>query len=180
MFFIHVKMLQALASFILSSTVSAVILCRSPWINTEPEYLLSKEQVYPEFDILLKIVCVYLIFDRAATWDYWIHHNINVMGILWCYIVNNYCSFMNNILMFEMSTPFLNLYFMTKNPVWAPFIIVTYAYYRIYNCIVHFYYIGHVDNVITCVHTVNTALNFYWFTKILIKYKNFKRVQSVQ
>ena len=146
----------------ISSAVTAVILKNNgPYINYSNNY--------DDYKIIYKILLVYFAWDSPKTWDHYIHHQVNFVGIFWCMLCNRYYDLLGRMIMYEMTTPWLGLYMITKNKLFIPVILITYSYYRIYNSIEAFYYINSVDMILACVHIVNTILNFYWFSKIIRK-----------
>ena len=146
----------------LSSVISIIILK-----NNGP--LIHAPFDYQNYRLVYSLMAFYLSWDNPKTWDYVIHHNINILGICWCMWFDKYYKFMGRILMYEMTTPWLGMYMMTKNIYMTPMILLTYSYYRIYNNIELFIYWKEVDIVVCIVHLVNTFLNFYWYSKILRK-----------
>ena len=152
-----------------TSVVSAILWRRNMWINMDPEYLFSETEPYKEYFVIFGVLCLYFIFDKPESFEYALHHNANLVGIVWMNYNNKCYGMLNNMLMFEFSTPVLCLYLITKRVIFVPLMIVLFVYYRIYNCIVHLRYLGQVDIVITGVHLINTGLNLYWFSKICRK-----------
>lgn len=146
----------------ISSVLSTLILKNNgPFIQTPFDY--------PNYRFAYKFMMFYLTWDKATTWDYVVHHNINFIGIFWSLLFDKNYEYMGRLLMYEMSTPWLSMYMITKNKWFVPIILGTFTYYRIYNNLDLFRYYSEVDLVIKTVHIVNTLLNFYWYSKILRK-----------
>ena len=157
-------------SFIYSSIIALIVLkTNGLYLNLEEDYLFSVKQPYPIYDMIFKFLFLYFILDKPKTLDYAFHHSVNAAGIYWIFINNKYFGFLNNMLMFELSSPWLCLYMLTKKTILVVPIVVTYSYYRIYNTLYTFKYIYNADIVIALIHLSNTILNIYWFSKIIKK-----------
>ena len=147
----------------ISSAISTIIIyTNGPFINGVVEY--------ENYKYIYNFLLIYFVLDNPVSWDYHVHHISNAMGITWClWRGGMYYNFLGRILMYELSTPWLGLYMMTKNKWFVPIIVLTYFYYRIYNNLELFRYYKEVDSFILTVHITNTLLNFYWFSKIIRK-----------
>ena len=149
-------------SLCISSVMSALILKNNG-------LLIKYPFDYPNYRFAYKFMAFYLSWDKPTGWDYTVHHNINFVGIFWCLLNDKYYEYMGRIFMYEMTTPWLSMYMITKNNWFVPMIVGTYTYYRIYNSLELFRYYNESDSVLKIVLVVNTALNSYWYSKILRK-----------
>jgi len=157
-------------SLVFSSSISLLILkTTGPWINMDREYLFTQVEQFSVYDYICKILTLYLCFDNPTALDYKIHHFVNLWGIVWCYYQNKYFGFVKTLMFYEMTTPWLSLYMITKNKYTVPMILFTYMYYRVYVSLAIVRYIFEIDMVLKIVGLTNTALNMYWFSKILRK-----------
>lgn len=171
-FVVHSGSMDNYISLGITGVVSGIIIRRSPWINLDHDYLHSEVEPYNEYFFIFMILSMYFTFDQPKTYDLIIHHNVNLLGIVWSLHKNINYGLLNNMLMFEMTTPVLCMYFITKSAIFVPLLIVMFAYYRVYNCLMHIRYLADVDMVIRVVHVCNTGLNIFWFYKILRKCYN--------
>lgn len=163
-----------MSSWVFSLTISTIISLtllktNGPWINTDREYVFTEVEQFSPCDYICKFLVLYLACDKPITFDYTVHHFVNLWGIVWVYYQNNYFGFVKNILFYEMSTPWLSMYMITKNKWFVPYIVLTFFYYRIYTTLVLFKYFLEVDAVLKIVNVSNMLLNLYWFSKICRK-----------
>lgn len=154
-----------------STFVSSCILwVNGPWFNLDPVFLFSSIERYSPIHIPIIAILLYLFNDPYVQGiDYHIHHSVNAIGITWIYWRNMYHGFLQHIIMYEFTTPWLALYILTKNKWLCIPIVATYTYYRMYLSLLLLQYIPYTDPVIAGVHLVNLGLNTYWYTKILRK-----------
>lgn len=153
-----------------STFVSSCILwVNGPWINLDPVFLMSSVDRYSPIHIPVIAILLYLFNHTPDSLDYRIHHTVNALGITWVYWINKYHGFLQNILMYEFTTPWLALYVLTKNRWMCIPIVATYSYYRMYLSLLLLQYIQYIDPVIATIHLTNLCLNTYWYSKILRK-----------
>ena len=160
-----------LTSLGISTAVSvAIVKNNGLFLKFDPEYLNTSVQPYRDYDFILHGLLFWFSFEHPETWDYSLHHFTNGLGIWWTYYNKKNFGYINNVLMYEMSTPWLSMYMLTKNPLFAVALVLTYTYYRIFNSYyMLFAFFRSVDWITGMCHVCNTLLNTYWYSKILRK-----------
>lgn len=159
-------MIDWICSLIISSSICINLLENGVYIVTPEPYSVNFTRIY-------KCLCFYFTHDLLFTsqsLDYKLHHFSNLIGICWVFYTGKNYQIMSKYLMFEMSTPFLSLYKITKRKIFVPFLLASFTYYRVYNCLTMCYWnYQTTDSVLKLVHLCNTSLNLYWYYKIVRK-----------
>ena len=155
----------------LSTFVSSCLLwIRGPWLVRDPVNLFSGIDRQSAIHVPIIAVMLYLFNDPYVKGlDYQIHHAVNAFGITWCYWRERYHGFLENIMLYEFSTPWLALYMITKCKWFTVPLVITYMYYRLYNTWLMLVWVPYADPVAGTLLVANMGVNLYWFTKILRK-----------
>ena len=159
---------------------------------------------YTTFDFckpLISLLRLYFILDMYDCEYIFRFHHLVVLSEM-TLILNSMCNEQVRVLSLwsntEISTVFLNMYFITKNDIYKLIFVPTFFYFRIFEFVKYIYFSDnfYIDSVLVCINNqlpisyglcYNTTkilnyslfgLNIYWFYKIVEKITGVARFRT--